>query len=132
MTPPRRVQEGECPGGATRRRLAHDERGDADMIAYVLMVGVLVVFAGILYVVTSNLADQDLRTDRIVVTPIEAQEGQVMLVLIKAGPTAPYNLDPSVPTGNDVMVTIDGVQCDYSSGHFRVTGDDDEWAQSEA
>jgi hypothetical protein len=101
--------------------LSADENGDGEMTGYVLMVGVLVVFAGILFVVTSNLADQDIRNDTHAAVAQVHGQNQMEFQLIKAGPEAPYELP------DEVRVVLDGNECSYSSGDFDVDGPDDAW-----
>ena len=109
-------------------RFRGDERADGEMTGYMLMIGVLVVFAGVLFVVTSNLADQDIKNDPPAAVAHVHGQNQMEFQLIKAGPGAPYNLDVSMGTTNhDVLVILDGVECSYADGDFRVDGADDLW-----
>lgn len=110
-----------APLVGTTSPLAGDEAADGEMTGYVLMVGVLVVFAGILFVVTSNLADQDIKNDpHAAVTQVHGQN-QMEFQLIKAGPEAPYDVL------TEVLVVLDGNECSYAAGDFDVDGPNDAW-----
>jgi FlaG/FlaF family flagellin (archaellin) len=113
----------------TLARFAADQRGDSDMIAYLLLVGVLIVLAGVLFVLTSGLSDtQDLDVEsHAAVIGVPAGTDQMAFQLAKAGPAAPYNLDLSVPTVKDVRVVINGQACSFADGDFTASGEDRMW-----
>lgn len=116
-----------------RHPLKEDELADADMVGYVLMVGLLVIFSGIAFVLATNIAgDEGAPVQSLAaVAEWDSGPGTVGFMLVRAGPSAPYNLDLSAPSGNDARFVLNGRECSVIAGDITVEGTDLLWAVGE-
>ena len=110
-------------------RFEGDEHAaDSGMVAHLLILSMVVLFAGAVYVfATQFTADANVDTG-----PGIAQwnndEGLLQFMLITDGPKAPYNLDLTALDGraSELRFLLDGHECAYP-GELTVEGSDHRW-----
>ena len=115
-----------------QRRFAGSDGGAAEMVGYLLMVGLLIVMGGVLFAVTTNIANGDAQAQSYAaLAEMDAGTDQMRFGLVKEGPKAPYNLDTSTPVGNEVKIIIDGAECAYGTDYVS-DGTDHLWDVGES
>lgn len=102
------------------------------MTAYVMLMGLLVILVGVLFVITSSFAKEDINLEdfaAIAILPSESTVPQLRFTLVKGD--VPYNLDLTNPTKNDATFVIDGAPCSLEKNHFRVSSGGARWGVGE-